>query len=70
MRTKEGPSSSGLAVCERILVVTPSPFPPRTSPVALPQGQPSRGGALTAEKKTEELESSVLCKKEGAFNEL
>jgi hypothetical protein len=51
IRIEEAPSSAGLATCERVLEVTPSPFPPRASPMALPQGQPSPGVALTAAEK-------------------
>ena len=45
---KEGPSSTGLGACEHVMAVTPFPFPPWPSPVALPQGWPTSRARLTA----------------------
>ena len=49
--TQEGPSFAGLGTCEHVMALTPSPFPPWSPPVALPQERPSLGAASTSASK-------------------
>ena len=70
VRVEDCPSSAGLGACERVMAVTPSPFPPWPSPVALPQGWLSPGAALMAENKQKSWNQVYYAKRSSVYSTL